>query len=113
LNSPQAIEALSALAHPTRLAAYRLLVEAGPEGRPAGAVADRLRISPSSLTFHLQNLHRAGLVTQRRMSRQLIYSADFDVMNALLGFLTENCCGGEECFSRAPARRRRRTPTAA
>jgi len=67
-------------------------VEAGPEGLPAGVIATRLKVPPSSLTFHLQALQRAGLVTQERMSRQLIYAADFDTMNGLVGYLTENCC---------------------
>jgi DNA-binding transcriptional ArsR family regulator len=88
-----AVSALSALAHEHRLGAYRLLVEAGPNGLPAGAIAERLGVPPSSLTFHLQQLLRAGLATQRRASRQLIYAADFAAMNSLVGYLTENCCG--------------------
>jgi ArsR family transcriptional regulator, arsenate/arsenite/antimonite-responsive transcriptional repressor len=68
-------------------------VERGPDGLAAGAIADRLDVQPSSLTFHLQHLQRAGLLTQRRMGRQLIYATDFEAMNALVGFLTENCCG--------------------
>jgi ArsR family transcriptional regulator len=87
------IEALGALAHEHRLAIYRLLVQRGPEGLAAGAIGEQVGLLPSSLTFHLQNLQRAGLITQRRESRQLIYSADFTVMNALVGYLTENCCG--------------------
>lgn len=87
------IEALGALAHEHRLAIYRLLVQRGPEGLPAGAIGQRVGLLPSSLTFHLQNLQRAGLITQRRESRQLIYSADFDEMNGLIGYLTDNCCG--------------------
>jgi ArsR family transcriptional regulator, arsenate/arsenite/antimonite-responsive transcriptional repressor len=96
MQSPEAVETLGALAHEHRLAIYRLLVERGPDGLAAGVIADRLRIAPSSLTFHLQNLQRAGLIVQRRMSRQLIYAADFERMNALVGFLTENCCGGSD-----------------
>jgi ArsR family transcriptional regulator len=92
MKAPDAVASLAALAHESRLAVYRMLVEAGPEGLPAGVIATRLRLPPSSLTFHLQNLHRAGLITQQRMSRQLIYSADFTVMNDLVGYLTENCC---------------------
>lgn len=88
-----AVQALGALAHDHRLAIYRMLVERGPNGLAAGAIAERLNVPPSSLTFHLQHLLRAGLLTQRRMSRQLIYAADFSAMNALVGFLTENCCG--------------------
>jgi DNA-binding transcriptional ArsR family regulator len=87
------IEALGALAHEHRLAIYRLLVQLGPEGLPAGAIGQRVELLPSSLTFHLQNLQRAGLITQRRESRQLFYSADFVAMNGLVGYLTENCCG--------------------
>lgn len=93
MNSKQAVDALSALAHEYRLGVYRLLVEAGPEGLNAGTLASRLKMPPSSMTFHLQNLHRAGLVTQERRSREIIYAADFTVMNGLVGYLTENCCG--------------------
>lgn len=93
MKARQAVESLAALAHEHRLSAYRMLVEAGPEGLNAGAIATKLKIPPSSLTFHLQHLHRAGLITQQRSSRQLIYAADFDVMNGLVGYLTENCCG--------------------
>lgn len=91
------IEALSALAQEHRLAVYRLLVQAGPEGRAAGQIADALSIPASSLSFHLAHLHRASLITQRREGRSLIYAADFAAMNAVLGFLTENCCGGASC----------------
>ena len=93
MDSGKTVQALGALAHETRLALYRLLVEHGPEGLPAGTIAERLDLPPSSLTFHVQHLHRAGLVTQRRLGRQLIYAADFSVMNDLVGYLTENCCG--------------------
>jgi ArsR family transcriptional regulator, arsenate/arsenite/antimonite-responsive transcriptional repressor len=93
MNTGQAVQALAALAHDTRLALFRMLVERGPEGLSAGVLAERLGVPPSSLTFHVQHLHRAGLVTQRRLSRQLIYAADFGTMNGLVGFLTENCCG--------------------
>src|ERR1700679_1543086 len=93
------IEALGALAHEHRLAIYRLLVQRGPEGLSAGTIGQRIGLLPSSLTFHLQNLQRAGLITQRRESRQLFYSVDFSVMNGLVGYLTENCCGnsGADC----------------
>jgi ArsR family transcriptional regulator len=93
MKTPAVIEALGALAHEHRLAIYRLLVQRGPDGMPAGAIGDRVGLVPSSLTFHLQNLQRAGLIAQRRESRQLVYSADFAVMNGLVGYLTENCCG--------------------
>jgi DNA-binding transcriptional ArsR family regulator len=94
MNSKQAVTALAALAHEHRLGVYRMLVEAGPEGLNAGTIASRLQLPPSSMTFHLQNLHRAGLVTQQRRSREIIYAADFGVMNGLVGYLTENCCAG-------------------
>jgi ArsR family transcriptional regulator len=103
MDHKRAIDALAALAHEHRLNVYRLLVEAGPEGLNAGAIAARLKLAPSSLTFHLQQLHRAGLLTQQRNSRQLIYAADFPVMNGLVEYLTENCCAAssascaEEC----------------
>jgi ArsR family transcriptional regulator, arsenate/arsenite/antimonite-responsive transcriptional repressor len=87
------IAALGALAQETRLALFRLLVTCGPAGLAAGAIAERLGIQPSLLSFHLAQLAHAGLITQRRRSRQLIYSADYGVMNALLAYLTENCCG--------------------
>jgi ArsR family transcriptional regulator, arsenate/arsenite/antimonite-responsive transcriptional repressor len=99
MKTPAVIEALGGLAHEHRLAIYRLLVQRGPDGLPAGVIGQRVGLLPSSLTFHLQNLQRAGLITQRRESRQLIYSADFAVMNGLVGYLTENCCGnsGSQC----------------
>ena len=93
-NPVQVIEALGALAHQHRLAIFRLLVERGPEGLAAGQIAERVGLVPSSLTFHLQNLQRSGLLTRRRESRQLIYSADFEAMNGLVGYLTQNCCAG-------------------
>ncbi len=94
MKASEAVAALAALAHENRLAVYRMLVEAGVEGLNAGTIATRLKVPPSSLTFHLQQLHRAGLVTQQRSSRQLIYAADYGAMNGLVGYLTENCCGG-------------------
>jgi DNA-binding transcriptional ArsR family regulator len=110
------IDALGALAHEYRLAIYRLLVEQGPAGLPAGVIGERVRLVPSSLTFHLQSLQRAGLVTRLRASRQLIYSADYSVMNALVGYLTDKCCTagdgscGTECVpvrAAKPMRRRK------
>jgi len=92
MKTAQVINALGALAHEYRLAIYRLLVEQGPEGLPAGAIGERVGLVPSSLTFHLQALHRAGLITQARASRQLIYSTDYSVMNELVGYLTDKCC---------------------
>lgn len=96
LDSKHAVAALGALAHEHRLAVFRMLVERGPDGLAAGAIAGRLGVPASSLTFHLQHLLRAGLATQRRIGRQLIYAADFVAMDALVGFLTENCCGRVE-----------------
>lgn len=106
MDGKHAVQALAALAHETRLAIFRMLVERGPDGLPAGVIAERLDVPPSSLTFHVQHLHRAGLVTQRRVSRQLIYAADFAGMNGLVGFLTENCCGRgvSACLPATPAR---------
>ena len=96
-----ALAALGALGQETRLDLFRLLVTAGPEGLPAGAIAERLGVLPSSLTFHLNHLVHAGLITQRRLSRQIIYSAEYGTMTDLLAYLTENCCGrGISC---APA----------
>ena len=102
MKTDQVVNALGALAHTHRLAIYRLLVEQGPEGISAGAIAGRVGLVPSSLTFHLQALQRAGLISQLRASRQLIYSADFAAMNELVGYLTDKCCAasGQGC---APA----------
>jgi ArsR family transcriptional regulator, arsenate/arsenite/antimonite-responsive transcriptional repressor len=94
MNAKQAVVALGAIAHDHRLAIYRLLVEKGPDGLAAGEIAGLLDMPPSSLTFHLQQMLHAGLVTQRRLGRQLIYAADFAAMNGLVSYLTENCCGG-------------------
>ena len=101
MNATDTVAALGALAHQHRLAIYRLLVEKGPEGVSAGDIAERIGIVPSSLTFHVQSLQRAGLITQRRVSRQLFYAADFAAMNGLVEYLTKNCCGGVD--SCAPA----------
>jgi len=111
MDTKTAIGSLSALAQETRLAIFRMLVEAGAQGLAAGAIAERLGIPASSLSFHLAELHRAGLLTQRRESRSLIYSADYRAMNALLGYLTENCCGGNPSAC-APALNRSVPPQA-
>lgn len=107
MDSQATITALSALANEHRLAVFRLLVQAGPEGMAAGVIADRLELPASSLSFHLAHLTRAGLIVQRRESRSLIYSADFDAMNALVGFLTENCCGGASCAPASSPKKRK------
>jgi DNA-binding transcriptional ArsR family regulator len=99
MEPSKAIAALGALAHEHRLAIFRLLIEHGPEGLPAGVIAERVGLLPSSLTFHLQNLTRAGLLAPRRESRQIFYAADFAAMNSLVGYLTDNCCAasGASC----------------
>lgn len=94
MKADAAVTALGSLAHETRLRLYRQLVQAGPDGVAAGTLAERLSVPPSSLSFHLNDLMQAGLIAQRRLGRSLIYAADFERMNALVGFLTENCCGG-------------------
>jgi DNA-binding transcriptional ArsR family regulator len=91
----EAVGALGALAQETRLAIFRLLVQAGPEGLPAGIIAERLGVAPPTLSFHLSQLSNAGLVTSVRQSRSIVYAPDFDAMRGLVGFLTENCCGGD------------------
>lgn len=102
MRSSAAVEALGALAQEHRLALFRLLVQAGDAGMPAGAIAEALGVPNSSLSFHLAHLTRAGLIQQRRQGRSLIYTADYAAMNALVGYLMENCCGGAAC---APASR--------
>ncbi|MFZ5743114.1 MAG: ArsR/SmtB family transcription factor [Pseudomonadota bacterium] len=100
------IRALGALAQEHRLATFRLLVEAGPDGMAAGALAEALGLPASSMSFHLAQLSHAGLVTQRRQSRSIIYTADYAAMGALMGYLTENCCGGASCAPAATANER-------
>jgi ArsR family transcriptional regulator len=97
METKQVVEALGALAQETRLAVFRMLVEAGPAGLPAGEISARLGLPAATASFHLAQLSRAGLLASRAQGRFVIYSADFERMNALLGFLTENCCGGESC----------------
>lgn len=97
METTDAIKSLGALAQETRLAIYRLLVQAGPEGRAAGVIGEQLGIPPATLSFHLTQLAGAGLVRPRQDGRFIYYSADFGAMNALVGFLTENCCGGNAC----------------
>src|SRR6516162_639941 len=109
MKKPDAVTALAALAQDNRLDVFRLLVQAGPEGMAAGAVADALDLAPNTLTFHFDRLRMAGLVTARREGRSIIYLAQFAAMNALIAFLTENCCGGVSCAPAAqskPARKR-------
>lgn len=96
MKSPQVVKALSALAQPTRLAIFRLLVVAGPEGEAAGQVADKLKIAPATLSFHFKALSHAGLIESRQEGRFIYYVANFVVMNGMVNYLTENCCGGNE-----------------
>src|SRR5262247_956203 len=112
MEKADAVAALAALAQDNRLDVYRLLVQAGADGMPAGNVASALKLAPNTLTFHFDRLRQAGLVTVRRQGRSMIYAARYDTMNALLGYLTENCCKGapETCAPAAacrPARGRR------
>lgn len=93
--------ALGALAQEHRLALFRLLVQAGPDGLPAGAIAEQLGIPNSSLSFHLAQLRGAGLITQERQHRSLIYRASYPAMNGLIDYLTENCCEGADCSAAA------------
>ena len=101
MDSQTATAALAALAQEHRLALFRLLVQAGTDGMSAGAIAAELGIPNSSLSFHLAQLRHAGLIGQERRHRSLIYRADYPAMNALVGFLTDNCCGGADCSATA------------
>ncbi|MGZ5201195.1 MAG: ArsR/SmtB family transcription factor [Telluria sp.] len=97
MNQASVVSALAALAQESRLAVFRLLVQAGPDGLAASRIAEALGIPPSSLSFHLKELTHAALVTQTKAGRSLIYSANFATMTSLVSFLTENCCGGAPC----------------
>jgi DNA-binding transcriptional ArsR family regulator len=117
MESSSAVVALSALAQENRLDVFRLLVQTGPGGLAAGDVAERLEIPPATLSFHLAQLRQAGLLSMRRDGRSLIYSANYDGMNALMAFLTENCCrGAAPCAvpasvkAKAPRRKRAAQP---
>lgn len=92
-----AIRALGALAHEKRLRIYRALVQAGPQGMPAGQIGEAIKVPGATLSFHLAHLARSGLVRSRQEGRYVIYSADFANMNRLVGYLTENCCRGSAC----------------
>ena len=100
MNEPQAVAALSALAHPMRLQVFRALVGAGQQGVTPGVLQQRLGVPATTLSFHLKELAHAGLTTSERASRHLVYRAEYAHMNALLGYMTENCCQGAAC---APA----------
>ncbi len=97
MKTKDAVAALSAIAQDNRLEAFRLLVQAGPDGLAAGQIAERLGLPAPTASFHLAQLRHAGLIHQRRDGRSLIYAANYDGMNALMNFLTENCCGGKFC----------------
>jgi ArsR family transcriptional regulator, arsenate/arsenite/antimonite-responsive transcriptional repressor len=97
MNEDQVVKALAALAHPARLKAFRALVVCGPQGLTPGVMQEGLGIPATTLSFHLKELASAGLVTQERASRNLVYRAAYDQMNGLLGYLTENCCAGADC----------------
>ncbi len=97
MEEQQIIRALAALAQAHRLKVFRLLVVAGPQGLTPGALAEALALPAATLSFHLKELANAGLVTQERISRHIVYRAAFDHMNAVLAFLTDNCCAGQAC----------------
>src|SRR5580698_2894292 len=110
MKTTDAVKALAALAQDTRLAIYRLLVQQGPGGLPAGTVAERLDVPAATLSFHMKELANAGMVEARQEGRFIYYSANYGQMNNLLGYLTENCCQGEkraaECMPSSQLRRR-------
>jgi DNA-binding transcriptional ArsR family regulator len=97
MKPEKVVEALAALAQTTRLAIFRLLVGVGPEGMAAGQIAQKLKVSPATLSFHFKTLSHAGLVESRQDGRFVYYAANFTVMNGMVDYLTENCCGGEDC----------------
>jgi ArsR family transcriptional regulator len=103
MEKTSVVTALAALAQDNRLDVYRLLVQAGPAGLAAGDIATRLRLAPNTLTFHFDRLRHAGLISVRRDGRSMIYAARYETMNALLGYLTDNCCGGAPDACATPA----------
>jgi DNA-binding transcriptional ArsR family regulator len=109
MKAVAAVEALGALAQEHRLALFRLLVQTGEKGMSAGALAEALSVPNSSLSFHLAHLNRAGLIDQRREGRSLIYTANYGGMNALVGYLMENCCGGADCSPAAAPKLERKS----
>jgi DNA-binding transcriptional ArsR family regulator len=112
MDSPMVIAALAALAQESRLAIYRLLVEAGPTGFSVGEIGADLKVSPATLSFHLKELARAGLIAARQDGRYIYYSANYEGMNQLLGYLTENCCARDGTCAPgcAPPRAKRAAP---
>jgi ArsR family transcriptional regulator, arsenate/arsenite/antimonite-responsive transcriptional repressor len=114
MKLPAAVRSLGALANGHRLAIYRLLIKQGSNGLPAGVIGERIGLTPSSLTFHLQALQRAGLIKQMRLGRQLIYRADFSAMNDLVGYLTDECCvEGAACAPECESSRKSKSAKAA
>ena len=108
MKTTDAVKALAALAQDTRLAIYRLLVQKGPEGLPAGTIAERLDVPAATLSFHLKELAHAGMIESRQDGRFVYYAANYSRMNGLLGFLSENCCRGDAaCAPQPPLKRRR------
>lgn len=97
MKPAQVVKALAALAQTTRLAIFRLLVSVGPEGLAAGQISKKLKVSPATLSFHFKTLSHAGLVESRQDGRFVYYAANFTVMNGMVDYLTENCCGGADC----------------
>lgn len=97
METKAAVQSLGALAQESRLAIFRLLVQAGPQGMAAGSIGEKLDLAPATLSFHLAGLARAGLAQSRHEGRFVIYTADYQAMNALVGYLSENCCGGRTC----------------
>lgn len=108
MTPDQIITALGAMAQEHRLAVFRLLVQAGPDGLAAGALAEAIGVSPSAMSFHLAQLSHAGLIGQRREGRSIIYSANYEAMTGLIAYLTENCCAGNGCAVPAQANQQER-----
>lgn len=105
-----AAERLAALGHETRLAIFRLLVQAGPEGISAGIIGERLEIAAATLSFHLAHLSKVGLISGRQESRFIFYAAEYSAMDDLIAFLTDNCCNGKSCLPKTAATSKRRRP---
>lgn len=105
MKPDQVVRALSALAQPTRLAIYRLLVTSGSEGMAAGQIAKKFKVSPANLSFHFKTLSHAGLVESRQEGRFVYYAANFSVMNGMVDYLTENCCGGNNATCKLPSKK--------
>jgi len=106
MKPAQVVKALSALAQPTRLAVYRALVARGPDGIAAGEVAQKLKVSPATLSFHFKTLSHAGLIESRQVGRFIYYIANFSVMNGMVAYLTENCCGGDQAACAISAKKK-------